>query len=187
MSDERVFLKARRVVLRDMEETDRQGVYEYATDPEVNRYLFWRPKRKAEVRERVRQIITEQSKRPRTHYRLLIEHISTRETLGSCGLIVEPGRTALLTFILKRTAWGSGFARESVSTLFDFGFGPLGLHRIHALCHTANAGSIKLMERLGMRREGHHIAHSHLNDDWCDVYSYAILKREWKERADENR
>ena len=67
--------------------------------------------------------------------------------------------------------------------LLDFGFGELNLHRILAHCDAENIASYKVMEKIGMRREGLFIegrpAHKQSDNVLSDELSYAILKDEW--------
>ena len=75
---------------------------------------------------------------------------------------------------------GKGFATEAVRGAIGLCFGPLGLHRVVAECFADNAASWKLMERVGMRREGHTRRDAlHRRGDWLDGYSYALLREEW--------
>ena len=57
------------------------------------------------------------------------------------------------------------------------------LHRILAHCDDENVGSYRVMEKIGMRREGLFIegrqAHKQSNKKYSDELSYAILKSEW--------
>lgn len=55
---------------------------------------------------------------------------------------------------LARNAWGRGYATESARAALAFGFGELGLAEIVSFTALANARSIAVMERLGMRRDG---------------------------------
>ena len=63
--------------------------------------------------------------------------------------------------------------------VLDYAFGSLGLHRIIAIADCRNAPSWALLERLGMRREGHFVENSWFKGDWADEYLYAILRHEW--------
>ena len=46
-----------------------------------------------------------------------------------------------------------------------------------------NDASIRLMERLGMRREAHLVENEFLKGEWTDSIVYAILETEWRDRA----
>jgi RimJ/RimL family protein N-acetyltransferase len=54
------------------------------------------------------------------------------------------------------------------------------LHRIIAICDVENQASVRLLERLGMRREGHYIENYWFKGKWASEYLYAILADEWR-------
>lgn len=53
------------------------------------------------------------------------------------------------------------------------------LHRITSICDTRNTASFRLMERLGMRREGHLKQSQFMKGSWQNEYIYALLHEEW--------
>ncbi|HET8623363.1 MAG TPA: GNAT family N-acetyltransferase [Gemmatimonadales bacterium] len=50
--------------------------------------------------------------------------------------------------------WGRGYATEAAAAVVRYGFDELGLHKIHAHYLVRNPASGKVLERIGMRREG---------------------------------
>lgn len=74
---------------------------------------------------------------------------------------------------------GQGYATEAARVLLAYAFEELQLHRVTSGCDTRNTASLRLMERLGMRREGHYIQSTLLHGVWRDDYSYALLRDEW--------
>ena len=78
------------------------------------------------------------------------------DLIGDCALKVARGdaRQAEIGFTLSRTYQGKGYAAETVSRLLDWAFGELDLHRVVAITDQRNEPSSRLLERLGMRREG---------------------------------
>jgi Acetyltransferases, including N-acetylases of ribosomal proteins len=61
----------------------------------------------------------------------------------------------------------------------------LGLHRIIATCDPRNIPSVRIMEKLGMRREAEFVDSVVLGDgEWHNEYFYAITKKEWGKRFD---
>ena len=86
------------------------------------------------------------------------------------------GTQAELGWINDPAYGGHGYATEAVRELMRVCFEDLRLRRIVANCFADNESSWRLMERLGMRREGHHVAESlHRSRGWLDGYVYAIL------------
>ena len=61
----------------------------------------------------------------------------------------------------------------------DAGFRELGLQRIYATCDQRNKASARVMERLGMRREGALRQSRYIQGSWRDEYLYAILAEEF--------
>jgi len=75
--------------------------------------------------------------------------------------------------------WNKGYATEAVKAILRFGFHDLKLHRIDAGCAIENLGSIKVLEKVGMKREGHRRKILPLKKGWSDNYEYAILEEEY--------
>nr|MCW2727824.1 N-acetyltransferase [Aeromicrobium sp.] len=90
------------------------------------------------------------------------------------------GSEAELGWTFDPSHHGRGLATEAIHALIGICFDDLGLHRVTASCFTGNEPSWRLMERVGMRREAHHVADSlHRDHGWLDEYVYAILADEW--------
>lgn len=76
---------------------------------------------------------------------------------------------------------GKGYATEAARAMLRYGFETLGVHRIIATCQPENIGSWRVMEKLGMVREGHlRQCIERPNGVWWDEYFYAILKTDWE-------
>jgi RimJ/RimL family protein N-acetyltransferase len=90
------------------------------------------------------------------------------------------GAQAELGWALDPAHSGHGYATEAVRALVTHGFTDLHLHRVVASCFLANDRSWRLMERLGMRREGHAVGESlHRSGQWLDTVTYAVRATEW--------
>jgi [ribosomal protein S5]-alanine N-acetyltransferase len=68
-----------------------------------------------------------------------------------------------------------GIATEAVSAMIRFCFQDLGLHRLQAFVHPDNGPSLKLIEKLGFRREGLLRDNLRVSDEWRDDLLYALL------------
>ena len=91
-------------------------------------------------------------------------------------------RQAEIGFTLACEHQGKGYATEAVNRLLDYVFGVLGKHRVIAVTDTRNAPAARLLERVGMRREGHFVEDIWFKGGWGDEYEYAMLEREWRAR-----
>lgn len=87
---------------------------------------------------------------------------------------------AEIGYVLAPGHGGSGLATEAVAALISACFSQLGIHRVHASCFADNVASWRLMERLGMRREGHGVGEAlHRSRGWLDGFHYAVLATDW--------
>ena len=94
-----------------------------------------------------------------------------------------PNRGAWIGYCFNRRYWGRGYATEAARAVVDFGFASLGLHRIFATCAPENTASARVLEKLGMRREGHMARHKWVRGRGRDSCLYAVLEDEWRRRA----
>ena len=91
-----------------------------------------------------------------------------RNKQAELGWVLHPGHT------------GHGYATEAVRGLLTYCFDEQSVRRVVANCFLANDSSWRLMERVGMRREGHALAESlHRSGQWLDTVTYAVLADEW--------
>ncbi len=92
-----------------------------------------------------------------------------------------------LGYVFHSHYWGKGYAYEAARALLDDAFKKQGAHRIVAMCNPLNERSWRLLERLGMRREGHLRQSVWFKTDekghpiWNDTYEYGILAEEWEQ------
>ena len=174
-------IESERVWIRRFKDSDLAPFIAYRNDPEVARYQSWDSCDEQEARAIIRELESAQPSVTGEWFQFAIESKQTGDLIGDCGLRVdkdEPYR-AEIGFTLAREYQGKGFASEAVPLLLDYAFGTLGLHRVVAIADCRNTPSVALLERVGMRREGHFIENVWFKGGWADEYLYAVLKDEW--------
>jgi RimJ/RimL family protein N-acetyltransferase len=174
-------IESERLWIRRFNDSDLAPFMAYRNDPEVARYQSWDSCNEREARAFIREMKSARAGVPGEWFQFAIESIATQDLIGDCALRVdehEPYR-AEIGFTLAREHQGKGFASEAVSVLLDYAFGTLGLHRVVAIADCRNAPSVALLERVGMRREGHFLENVWFKRGWADEYLYAVLKDEW--------
>jgi RimJ/RimL family protein N-acetyltransferase len=76
---------------------------------------------------------------------------------------------------------GQGYATEAVRAVLGQCFDVLGVRRVVALAFADNGPSLRVMEKVGMRREALMVKESlHRELGWLDGVSYALLEEEWR-------
>jgi aminoglycoside 6'-N-acetyltransferase len=184
-----LLLETPRLLLRPFCKTDLDPFIAYRNDPHVYRFQGWKtPYLRADAEEFIHAM---QSAVPGTPGEWLQLAIQLRDSslpaetclLGDVAFHVTRSnpRMAYLGYTLARSAWGKGYATEAVIKLLEYMFRVLDLHRVVADCDVENLASIRLLERLGFRREAHYVESFWLarEEKWGSEYLYAMLQREW--------
>lgn len=86
----------------------------------------------------------------------------------------------MIWYKLLPVFWGQGYATEATLEILRIGFEKLNLHRIEAGCAVDNIGSIRVLEKIGMHKEGQKRKVLPLESGWSDTYEYAILDQDWQ-------
>jgi lincosamide nucleotidyltransferase A/C/D/E len=146
----------------------------WATDPEVVRYLTWRPSRSVdETRRFVEQCV--EAWRGTTRRVWTISRIGELEPIGMIELRLD-GLRATLGYVLARAAWGHGYMTEAVQNVAHTALREVPFARVDAMCDVDNRASVRVLEKSGMLREGRlrrYGVHPNLGDEPRDVYLYA--------------
>lgn len=176
-------LESPRLILRHFRDTDLSIFVGYRNDPEVARYQSWTTVNEREARHFIEEMKNAQPGIPGEWFQFAIEHKTSRQLIGDCAMQVkaEDGRQAEIGYTVARVYHHQGYGYEAVSTLLDYAFRTLNLHRVFAQVDCRNVASAALLEKLGMRREGHFIQNFWFKGEWADEYLYAMLQSEWRQ------
>lgn len=148
-------LSTPRLILRDLRPSDLDDLYEYASDPEIDRYTPWdRYQSLDEAREDLGSYI---ARYEQGHFRAWgIEHRADKKLIGitNFGFLSKEDRRAEMGYTIARKYWGQGLATEAAQALIRYGFEKLDLARIEAVVLPENKASSKVMLKVGMQYEG---------------------------------
>jgi RimJ/RimL family protein N-acetyltransferase len=175
-------LETTRLRLRRFTDADLALFMAYRNDPEVARYQSWEGITEPEARAFLQEQKKARPGVPGQWLQIAIELKETGILVGDCALKVEEHdeRQAEIGYTLARPYQGRGIASEAISRVLDYAFLTLGLHRVIAVTDCENSASVALLERLGLRREGHFLQNIWFKGKWGDEYLYAILQEEWR-------
>ena len=168
-----------RLLIRPFQITDWPTVALYATDPAVMAFMGEGAQTAAQTQDFVAQNANGEEV---TAYALLLQ--TTEQLIGH--MVFHPWfapRTYEIGWVIHPDYQRRGYASEAASALLRHGFERMKLHRIIATCQPENPASYGVMEKIGMRREGHFRQCIYRgNDRWWDEYFYALLAEEWQAR-----
>lgn len=163
-------------MLRELRPADLAAVHAWAADPEVVRYEPWGPNTPEQTAEYLKRSLAARGEEPRSLFELGFVLKETEGLIGAGGLRIRSREhsEADIGYTLRRDAWGRGYATEAAGALVELGL-RLGLHRIWATCHVDNLRSARVLEKLGMRREGRLRENVLQRGVWRDSYLYAVV------------
>lgn len=173
-------LQTSRLRIRPFQTTDWPAVTTYTANPDVMAFM----EEGVQTIAQTQDFVAKNAAKPGGNedaaaYALLLR---TDETLIG-HMVFHPWfapRTYEIGWVIHPDHQRLGYATEAATELVRFGFTELNLHRIIATCQPENPPSYQVMEKIGMRREGHFRQCIYRgNDEWWDEYFYAILHKEW--------
>lgn len=174
-----------RLTIRRFRADDAATFAQYRSDADVARYQSWdTPYTLAQAEQFVTGLAAAHPDAPGEWFQFAVEETASACHVGDVAAFIESDdpRLATVGVTLAPSAQGRGYATEALTALLDYLFGQRGKHRVSASCDTRNHASAALLERLGMRREAHHLANTWEKGAWTDEYVYAVLAEEWMER-----
>lgn len=169
-------IETHRLRIRPFHESDWPALVTYTTLPEIMTYMG----EGVQTPEQTQHFVTQNATGEKvTAYALLLK--AEDKLIGH--MVFHPWfapRTYEIGWVLHPAYHRRGYASEAALALLRYGFEEMKLHRIIATCQPENPASYGVMEKIGMRREGHFQQCIYRGDDqWWDEYFYAMLAHEW--------
>jgi RimJ/RimL family protein N-acetyltransferase len=166
-------LRLRRPVLSDAELI----FHGYAQDPEVTRYLVWRPHTGIETTKAfVADCDARWSNLSGFPFAIMLKQ--SDDPIGMIDLRPKSHRVEF-GFVLARMYWGNGFMPEAIRSIVSVSLGITAIFRVEATCDVENKASARAMEKAGLACEGilrRYIVHPNISPQPRDSLLYAITK-----------
>jgi ribosomal-protein-alanine N-acetyltransferase len=174
-------IETERLVLRQPRASDAQPIFDgWTQDPDVTRYLTWRPHARLTDTERFvdRAVDAWQG-----HTRAVYAIARKSEDDAPIGLVearLHSAFAAEIGYVLRRADWGKGYMTEAARALVETLFADPAIWRVSAYCDVENTASAHVLEKIGMQREGmlrHFMIHPNLSAAPRDAYLYARVRQ----------
>lgn len=170
------------VTLRHLTHTDLWPIYGLLSDWNVVRYMLLPLCTDIEEsRKYLEDLIAEAPSGAWLSVVRAIEDRNSDDLVGLCGIVVSQGsEQGEIWYLVRPDCWRRGVAAESARALLRIGFSEMNLHRMFATCLPENPASSRVLEKIGMRKEGYELKNLKVHGVWHDSYLYAILREEWE-------
>lgn len=181
-------IETERLILRPFHEDDAEPMFRnWASDPEVTKFLTWPVHENIEVSRQVVKIWVNGYDTPQ-NYQWAIELKKIREPIGSISAVKTDDRTesATIGYCIGRNWWGQGIMPEALQAVIAFFFSEVNMNCVNACHDPRNPNSGKVMKKCGMVYEGTWRAGGINNQGVCDESWYSILKTEFEKNTQYN-
>lgn len=165
-------LETDRLILRPITLEDAEDLFEYASDDENTKHTF--PTHKS-IEETEWVIANLFMSAPLGNF--AIELKENNKMIGTCDLRVNEGeKSAELAYAINKKYWGNGYAPEAAKKLLDLAFNDLKIERLWAKFSSQNPASGRVMEKIGMEKEGVLRHTKNLCGDFVDQVVYSRIE-----------
>ena len=171
-------IETRRLILRRFRIEDAEDMFgNWASDPEVTRFLTWPAHSSVDI---TRAVLGSWISRYEDggFFNWAIEWKETGRVIGNIAVVRLDGNidAAEMGYCLSRSFWGRGIMPEALRAVMDYLFDTAGLNRV-AACHDVNnPRSGRVMSKAGMQKEGLQRGAGRNNLGICDHIWYASLR-----------
>lgn len=157
---------------------DAQSIFtEYAQDPEVTRYLSWKPHRRFETVEAfLREGLSAHDKGGRWLWAITVKN--SDRAVGMIDAQLH-GHRFNSGYVLAKRCWGNGYMPEALRPLVDWALHQDHIYRVWAFCDVDNRPSARVLEKVGMQKEGtlrRWMVHPNISNIPRDCFSYSCVK-----------
>ncbi|MEU8790874.1 GNAT family N-acetyltransferase [Streptomyces sp. NPDC048643] len=171
-----------RLTLRRFTPDDLDDLHAYQSLPDVARHLFRPPLTRDQcVRSLARRAAGTAWAEDGDDLVVAVCETGGTTVVGEIVLKLASARArqAEIGWVFHPAYGGRGYATEAARATVSLAFAELNVHRLFARLDVLNSGSVRVCERLGMRREAHFVENDLDGDRWAGEYVYATLAREW--------
>jgi len=171
-----------RVVLRRFRPADVGRFVAYRSSARVARFQSWdAPYPRAAGERFIRQMMRQHPDTAGEWFQFAVALSPAGPLIGDCAALprADDPRQCEIGFTIAGEHQGHGYATEAARLLVGYLFAARGKHRITASCDARNTASAAVLERLGMRREGHLRESTWAKGEWTDDLLYGLLHDEW--------
>ena len=175
-------IETARLLLRPLTVADADDLLEYQSDPDVIRFIPWPVRDRAMVVDAITRLLeftTAGEANQNETYAMELK--STGKVIGQVNFMFKESHDYQreIGYVINPAFGGQGYTHEALTAMVTHIFEASDIERVYAKIDARNTASEKVAQRLGMRKEAHHIRDDFFKGEWTDSLIYAVLKSEW--------
>ena len=175
-------IETSRLILRRAVREDAEPMFRnWASDPEVTKFLTWPAHSSIAVSEMVIGSWLQEYEKE-NYYQWMIELKEIKEPIGSISVVRQNDRVeeAEIGYCIGSQWWHKGIMTEALAAVIEYLFTEVGMNRVAARHDPNNPHSGGVMRKCGMKYEGTHRASDRNNQGICDAAQYAMTRSDWE-------
>jgi RimJ/RimL family protein N-acetyltransferase len=175
-------IQSERLSIRPLRPGDFDRHFAIYSNPDVVRFLYEEAFDAQGAREHLKRRSSIDLPTEGSWVNLGVELLDEDILIGEVGLAlisVVHGHCEI-GYVFDPAYAGNGYATEASAVMVELAFSALGAHRVSGRLDARNDASARVLERLGMRREGHFVENEYVKGEWTDEAVYAVLEDEWR-------
>ena len=176
-------LETDRLVLRPFTMEDTDAMYNnWASDPEVTKYLTWPHHKTVEMSHTVLADWISQYGKDDFYQWAIVLKDNFNEPIGSIAVVHRKDEIEMvhIGYCIGKRWWKRGITSEALAALIKFFFYEVGVNRIELRLNPMNPNSGKVMMKCGLKYEGTYREADWNNQGRCDSAMYALLAKDLK-------
>jgi ribosomal-protein-alanine N-acetyltransferase len=169
-------LTTERLILRPIELSDADSIFDYARNPNVCRYTLWETHQSIQdslnyIKDYIFDYYSQGVPEP---LGIALKE-NPQKIIGTVGCfwVSKKSKSMELAYAIAEDQWGKGIVAEASKSIMDYCFKEFKLKRIQASCKTENKASARVMEKLGMTYEGTLKSAVFHREQFWDMHYYA--------------
>jgi len=171
-----------KILLRTLQDTDKQAVFDIYSDEESAKFDDWVPFKTLDEAS----TLIDQSKKnfsDKTELRYGIEDLSRKCLIGTCGIFGFDNwnKKCMIYYQVHHNERNKGFASSAVKLLVNFIFEKLSANRIEAYVTPGNTSSIRVLEKNGFHNEGILREMEYYKDKFWDGIVMGMIRKDFEE------
>jgi ribosomal-protein-alanine N-acetyltransferase len=177
-----IYLETKRLYLRPFTKKDAPELHYWAKNVNVTRFVNWdRHRNMSDTNEFIKLVCELTEKNSLVFLAVVLKE--TMQVIGTVGVFQRSDLspyTVELGYALGEDWWGKGYIVEAALAIVDYSFLMINsLERVEANCIVENYASRRIMEKIGMQREGILRNFAEKNGRLYNSYMYSVLRDEW--------
>jgi [ribosomal protein S5]-alanine N-acetyltransferase len=174
-------LETKRLLLMEFTKNDSEQLFKMRSDDRVLKYLDRDTHKSVEESElMIEEMIRSYNNKEGINW--IIRERDTLDVIGYIGYwrMIRNNVRAEIGYAMKPEYWGNGYMQEALTKVIEFGFNKFCLHSIEGNVNPANLNSIKLLEKLGFKKEAYFREDYLFNGKFLDTAIYTLLETDFQ-------